>query len=449
LVVRGRLRADEPPPDISDLRVDYTRPPEADNGYALLSKLTASLPSAPNENSPEERHFARIFENKVAWNREIVAGVLGRYPPTLVDSVRRALEAPEFEAPEVQSYEDAQPEIGRFRSLAQILTQQARLAWENQDHAKATELNLLVLKLGSLISQSRGPLITVLSGTAIETIAFGSIQKHADADSITPESLRHYLTQLGHYEIRPDDYHIAYKLETVVFANTLKSLKGSDLMSLAGGKKTPWASAAMLPGLWQPNRTVGWHADFIRAAISETPSELSSGPSAASARLMEHIDGVPWPRRAQNITGRILLAIVAPVLGKLNITCHRARASTRLTQIYAALRLYHREHQGALPSSLDELVPGYLPAVPLDPFDDKPLRYSQELSTIWSTGPERQTITSAEGDLPKSTAAYRLIFARPSEPLPSFTEYEAQDSEPDNSGEAPGDSAPSDVSPSK
>jgi hypothetical protein len=39
-----------------------------------------------------------------------------------------------------------------------------------------------------------------------------------------------------------------------------------------------------------------------------------------------------------------------------------------------------------LPQSLDALVPGYLPDVPADPFDGKPLRYNTK--ALWCTGPD-------------------------------------------------------------
>jgi hypothetical protein len=58
----------------------------------------------------------------------------------------------------------------------------------------------------------------------------------------------------------------------------------------------------------------------------------------------------------------------------------------RATAIQLAIRLYAVDHDGKLPGALDDLVPGYLPAVPIDPFskdqrfgyrhDDQPLVYS-------------------------------------------------------------------------
>ena len=49
-------------------------------------------------------------------------------------------------------------------------------------------------------------------------------------------------------------------------------------------------------------------------------------------------------------------------------------AARRASLLLLALRL-HRAEKGAIPATLDALAPGYLPAVPLDPYDDRPFRY--------------------------------------------------------------------------
>lgn len=407
--------ADEEPPDLSDLRVTFTHPPEEENAYALLTKFVATLPPDPSESTPEEIHSARIFENEVAWDQTVVASVLSRYSPDLADTVRTALQAPESEAPEIKSFADLVPEVAHFRSLAKILTQQAALAWHTGDHTRAAELNLLALHLGSRISQSRGGLISVLVSAAIEGIALTAIQKHSDSPDIPPEVLRHYLAQIGRHEIRPEDYHTAYKLESVFFANIARNLGTNDFGSITGAGKSPLHFAMALPGVWQPNRTVRWHAECMRAAIAGT-------------KMPDYYESVPWPHRAQNMAGRILLTIMVPSLSQVTTACHRIRANLRLTQIYVALRLYQLEHNGTLPADLAELVHEYLPAVPLDPFGGQPLRYNRDLTTIWSIDKDHLTITDADGDFPaRNMPAYRLRFARPpAEPLPSFEEYEAR-----------------------
>ncbi len=48
---------------------------------------------------------------------------------------------------------------------------------------------------------------------------------------------------------------------------------------------------------------------------------------------------------------------------------------------------YFRVH-GKLPEKLDELVPTFLPSVPMDPYDGKPLRYvvRQDEYVVYSIG---------------------------------------------------------------
>ncbi len=440
--------ADEEAPDTADLVVPRKNPPEAQNAYALLTKLVATLPKDPDEKTPDEIHYARIFDEKVAWDSAAVAAVLARYPSTLGDSVRAALEAPETEAPAINSYGDLMPEVGRFRSLAFTLTRQATLAWQTGDHAKAAELNLLALQLGSRVSQSGGALITVLTGVAIEGIAFASIQRHADSDTVPPAVLATYLHGLRPHELRIEDFHTAYKLEHALFANMVPELKKQGPSGLGASGQNKLLDVLMcLPGVWQPNRTIRWHAEFIRVHIERT-DPLPAGAKDPAMAQIEALMEASWPGRAQNFTGRAFLAIAAPSLTSVTRTCHRGRANLRLTEIYLALRLHHLESGGELPESLAVLVPAHLPALPLDPFDGQPLRYDRAFATIWSTDYDRRTVTSAEGNLPRALPAYRLRFARPPEPLPTFAEYQAsQGSDSGLFGHSERENSPTDVLP--
>lgn len=70
---------------------------------------------------------------------------------------------------------------------------------------------------------------------------------------------------------------------------------------------------------------------------------------------------------------------------------HRVRALARLLQTDIALRQC-RDADGSFPSDLAELVPSFLPAVPIDPFTDKPLLYRRTSPTeflLYSAGPKR------------------------------------------------------------
>lgn len=68
---------------------------------------------------------------------------------------------------------------------------------------------------------------------------------------------------------------------------------------------------------------------------------------------------------------------------------YRALAERRMAACALAIRLYEREH-GQLPATLTELVPQYLPAVPLDPMaaDNRPISYHPdgEAPILYSVG---------------------------------------------------------------
>lgn len=70
----------------------------------------------------------------------------------------------------------------------------------------------------------------------------------------------------------------------------------------------------------------------------------------------------------------VVLAMLMPATGSALNHERRLQQSRGATLAAIALAAFHREHR-AWPSSLDQLVPAYLPALPLDIFDGKPLRY--------------------------------------------------------------------------
>jgi hypothetical protein len=53
----------------------------------------------------------------------------------------------------------------------------------------------------------------------------------------------------------------------------------------------------------------------------------------------------------------------------------RARMEAAKTAI--AIERYRLAHQGAVPPTLDALVPNFVEAIPVDPFDHQPLRFKR------------------------------------------------------------------------
>ena len=63
----------------------------------------------------------------------------------------------------------------------------------------------------------------------------------------------------------------------------------------------------------------------------------------------------------------------------------RAPLSDRAGRLLLAARAYLLE-RGVLPESLEDLVPRYLPEIPIDAFDGKPFKYSRKKGVLYSIG---------------------------------------------------------------
>jgi hypothetical protein len=85
------------------------------------------------------------------------------------------------------------------------------------------------------------------------------------------------------------------------------------------------------------------------------------------------------------VTGTIL-----PALGKVGLRFATAEAETRMAGAAFAIERY-RHAKSALPDNLQSLVPEFLAATPMDPFDGKPLRYVRSESgyRLYSIGEDQ------------------------------------------------------------
>jgi hypothetical protein len=85
----------------------------------------------------------------------------------------------------------------------------------------------------------------------------------------------------------------------------------------------------------------------------------------------------------------ILTRLLLPGMHRLGEAERRKHANVRCLAVALAAERYRKEH-GDWPKTLDRLTPDLLTAVPLDPFDGKPLRYRRlaDGAVVYSVGPD-------------------------------------------------------------
>jgi hypothetical protein len=86
----------------------------------------------------------------------------------------------------------------------------------------------------------------------------------------------------------------------------------------------------------------------------------------------------------------------------INPTSGSTEWRIRSTRILA-IRSWRADRGGTreLPESLADLVPRFIEAVPVDPFDGKPVRYSRARGIIWSVGNDREDAGGEEEEIVK------------------------------------------------
>jgi hypothetical protein len=115
-------------------------------------------------------------------------------------------------------------------------------------------------------------------------------------------------------------------------------------------------------------------------------------------------EATKWPNRYA------MARLIFPSLTRAAEQHYRGLAQRRLTAVCLAIRLYSFDHGGALPDKMDDLVPTYLPSVPLDPqAAGATLRYVNDRTDparprVYSVGPDGVDDGGVEPpDAPRST----------------------------------------------
>jgi hypothetical protein len=124
---------------------------------------------------------------------------------------------------------------------------------------------------------------------------------------------------------------------------------------------------------------------FQLDAFAELERILNLTGAARVSALRDLKAGIATSTKAWN---RAHSRLVVPAFTESADTVHRLHARAECARVALAIERYRARHQDTLPDSLAQLVPDFLSAVPLDPMDDKPLRYRrlERGYTVYSVG---------------------------------------------------------------
>jgi hypothetical protein len=216
---------------------------------------------------------------------------------------------------------------------------------------------------------------------------FDGVPEVADVDEGMREMLRSELNAfLANLATQPDPFHI--------FASDLGIAHADDISAIAATHPDPFnrLDSAMqatkgfsvaidnLGRAWSSQRDVrplvdelmkGWPVDAIDGGKGFSKAELED--------VRKGLSDQPNP------LGRLVVAVMLPLLPQLIDSSFRWRTQQEGLRTVLALRIWSSRNGGKLPSGLNALVTsGVLPRVPPDPFGTGPLHYDPRRAVIWS-----------------------------------------------------------------
>ncbi|MEN6641267.1 MAG: hypothetical protein ABFE08_02340 [Armatimonadia bacterium] len=282
--------------------------------------------------------------------------------------VRQALRQ-ECRIPLPTAFDEMLPYLADFRGLVRLLAMEAEVKRIEGDYGAAAESALDALRVGQAASTQR-ILISGLVGIASEAIAFASLDE--TIPGLSAAECKTVLAQL--LEIERTRVPVAEWLtgEEVLTRGYFKQI-------VIDPKKHEQFLAEA--------KDLGPEADKVLAELGPKGWEYI-GETYEALQQYAALPGAKRPAEPA-VPDSTFMKMIVPAMTRVVFKADQSLTAFRLHEAELAVRAYLLE-TGRLPESLTALVPGYLPAVPADPFGEGPLRAKAATNSllIYSVGPD-------------------------------------------------------------
>ncbi len=280
-----------------------------------------------------------------------------------------------------------------FSALLQLektLALEAWLAAEEGDGERAAQIIRDVLHAESILD-CRSSTIVILVQISIRALAESQMERTINLCLLNDASLEDLQNRLVELEGTPDMKRafLAERAFIIDMAEWMRSGEPNKVGNEFGVPRhvsTVWRCLPFLPAKDEADAVEIFTAtiDAIDGPTSETIHRVdaaqANAPTAAGYCLISNMS-----------------TMIIPSLSRAVKLWVRSEGMNRAMQAAIACERF-RLANGDWPADLEALVPAYLDAVPIDPFDDKPIRYARipEGIKVWTIG---EDMTDNGGDV--------------------------------------------------
>jgi len=273
------------------------------------------------------------------------------------------------------------------------------------------------------MESGKGAAVSYLVALTGRSMAVWCLQTYPAKTHLTAAEYRALAEEVGACPVRLENLQNVYRAEYEVYANTVDSLKAGmfGLKDVSGPRGIRRSAGPPLSNYeLKPNATNRRLAEAMRFQLDTLSMPWLEGEQRRQQRHEEHLAEATRSRsdsllsllfRTSNVGDQFCLMIGDGPQGMAQQQA-RAIADTGMAQLMLALKAYTVE-KGELPSSLEALVPDYLKALPIDPFDGGPLKYSRQKRVLYCVGRDGR-------DLGGMSKEEMKAWARENDPNPYF-----------------------------
>jgi hypothetical protein len=382
---------DIPPPDTSDLALVRPEVAPEDNAYTYFSAISNVLYWPTN---------AFFIEKCLLWKSvsdDFITDVIGKNERALA-LIERGLACRICIIPEIPDFDSASPikELSQAAGIMASKTRQARLAGR---YPEATATCLALLKFGKMV-RAGVEYDVEYHGTLILDYGLNEAQDLARDQNTPLDQLERLFTGLAALDpLTPGIVH-AIKAQYRYWATLADRIRDGK-KDVGNPFVCYWLTKmGRRPPVYffQANKTKLIFADISRGAISNLPRFYAEVNFTNLAETLAVNKGIFQLIAKPNALGRIVCMDYHFVLeGECEHKC-KFDSVIAATRLILACNIYRRK-EGKLPADLQALVPAYLAAVPADPYDGKPFRYSAAKGVVYSVSKDlRDDGGSSPGD---------------------------------------------------
>ena len=278
------------------------------------------------------------------------------------------------------------PHLAKLKSVARLLQAEVMVAVEDRDAQRAVDALRTILAIGRSLA-SEPVLISQLVGYATDGLAFVATDYVITRVALTDAQLADLAAAFSRSE-DPNSLYLALLGERANFASVAKDPYA--YLSTAGGPPSSSSVGSSAQEMaWGFVRLTGFFERDFGFGLDALTTNISLAKLPDPHRFASRTNWDAIEARATQ-GHYILSALLLPALGKAVYRDTEDRAKARVAQTVLAIERYRLAHNGALPQNLLALVPDYITAVPIDPFDGQALRFRPRESgyVVYSVGPD-------------------------------------------------------------